>query len=124
MSFNDMEKTDRGRFCGKCNKEVFDLTNCSIDEIRDLEQKHGPICGSIRMAKAATVAISLATAACQDKPENRPQVAGIICLPEPHQVENPKGNESSSEPEVMGRLMVPRENTLKNPDPSPTPPSE
>lgn len=122
-----MMPTDHGRFCGKCKKEVFDLTNCSIDEIRDLEKQHGPICGSIRMAQAATVAISLAVAACQEKQEHVPQVAGIICLPEPHQVENSGEPESVPESEVMGKLKLPRENISDQPEasePSPSPPNK
>ena len=81
MNLEDMQATAHGRFCGKCKKEVFDLTNCSLDEVRALEQKHGPLCGSIRMAQVATVAISLAAAACQEKPENRPLVVGLVPAP-------------------------------------------
>jgi len=69
MNWDSMQETDNGRFCGKCRKEVFDLTNCSLDEVRALQQKHGSICGSIRVMGAAAVAISLSTAACQK--ENR-----------------------------------------------------
>ena len=47
-------------------KEVFDLTNCSIDEVIALQRKHGSICGSIRIAQAAAVAASLSAAACTE----------------------------------------------------------
>lgn len=65
MSWDDMEDSTSGKFCSKCRKEVFDLTNCSVDEVRDLQEKHGSICGSIRVAQAAVVALSLSAAACQ-----------------------------------------------------------
>ena len=65
MNWDDMAVTDKGRYCSKCRKEVFDLTNCSIDEVIALQQKHGPICGSIQVVRAAAVAISLSAAACQ-----------------------------------------------------------
>jgi hypothetical protein len=63
MQWDAMAASPHGRFCGKCRKEVFDLSNCSIDEVIALQRKHGSICGSIRVA---TVAVSLATAACQN----------------------------------------------------------
>ncbi|MEO7101383.1 MAG: hypothetical protein ABI162_18675 [Luteolibacter sp.] len=66
MDWDGMALSDNGRFCSKCQKEVFDLTNCSIDEVIALQRKHGPICGSIRVMQAATVAISLSAAACQN----------------------------------------------------------
>ena len=59
-----MEDSANGKFCSKCRKEVFDLTNCSMDEVRALQEKHGSICVSIRVAQAAVVALSLSTAAC------------------------------------------------------------
>jgi hypothetical protein len=128
MSWNDMEATDLGRFCGKCKKEVFDLTNCSINEIRDLEQKNGPICGTIRMAQVATVAISLAAAACEEKKENGPPpVVGIVCMTDEQHEENADVPEGAPEPEVLGQLKVPREDILDHPeapDPHPAPPSE
>jgi hypothetical protein len=65
MSWEDMKATANGKFCSKCRKEVFDLTNCSVDEVRALQDKHGSICGSIRVAQAAVVALSLSAAACQ-----------------------------------------------------------
>lgn len=65
MSWDEMETTDKGKFCSKCSKEVFDLTDFSTDEVRALQEKHGSICGSIRIAQAAVVALSLSAAACQ-----------------------------------------------------------
>jgi hypothetical protein len=65
MSWDAMEDSANGKFCSKCRKEVFDLTNCSTDEVRALQEKHGSLCGTIRIAQAAAVAFSLSTAACQ-----------------------------------------------------------
>ncbi len=64
MKWEDMPASENGRYCGKCRKEVFDLTNCSIDEVAALQRKHGTICGTIKVAVAAA---SLATAACQSQ---------------------------------------------------------
>ena len=96
MNWNEMSVSDNGHFCSKCRKEVFDLTNCSIDEVIALQKKHGPICGSIRVARAAAVAISLSAAACQNTQPARTtgtpvahpagddssmRLGGAICMP-------------------------------------------
>lgn len=94
MDWNAMEVSGSGRHCGKCQKQVFELTNCSIDEVIALQRKHGSICGSISVAVAA---ISLATAACETTkttrttgvpsqqlkaPIEEPRIRGLICTPE------------------------------------------
>ncbi len=71
MNWDDMKPMANGRFCDRCMKEVFDLTNCSLDEVAALQRKHGSICGSIRMAQAAVVAASLTVAACKETLGNR-----------------------------------------------------
>lgn len=65
MRWEDMRVSANGRFCERCRKEVFDLSNCSIDEISALQRRHGSICGSIRVVRATAVAVSLSAAACQ-----------------------------------------------------------
>ncbi len=65
MDFEQMENSGNGRHCSKCQKQVFDLTHCSIDNVIDLQRKHGPICGSIKVAQMAAVALTLSVAACR-----------------------------------------------------------
>jgi hypothetical protein len=74
MNWNDMAVSPNGRFCAHCKKEVFDLTNCSVDEVTALQRKHGSICGSIRVAKAAAVAVSLSAAACATRTTGKPPI--------------------------------------------------
>lgn len=64
MDFNAMQPSENGVFCSKCSKEVFDLTDCSIEDVLALQRKHGRICGSIRIMPLAAVAVSLSAAAC------------------------------------------------------------
>lgn len=105
MNWNEMEVSGSGRHCGKCRKHVFDLTNCSLDEVIALQRKHGPICGSIRVAQVAAVAVAISAAACQssqttsgetypslesgDQPINRVSLSGAPRPPE--QLEKMKG---------------------------------
>jgi hypothetical protein len=64
MNFNAMQPSANGVFCNKCSKEVFDLTECSMDEVIALQRKHGKICGLIRIMPLAAAAVSLSAAAC------------------------------------------------------------
>lgn len=71
MDFNAMPSSANGVFCSKCSKEVFDLTDCSIDEVIALQRKHGKICGLIRIMPLAATAVSLSAAACCPSPLER-----------------------------------------------------
>ena len=74
MNFNAMQPSANGVFCNKCSKEVFDLTDCTIDEVIALQRKHGRICGSIRVMPLVAVAASLSAAACcPSSPQGNPQ---------------------------------------------------
>jgi hypothetical protein len=81
MNWDEMEVSGSGRHCGKCQKQVFELTNCSIDDVISLQKKHGAICGSISVA---VVAISLSAAACQ--PSQTENVMGKVKVPQPPQM--------------------------------------
>lgn len=94
MNFGEMPESANGRYCGKCSKEVFDLTNCSIDDVIALQKKHGSICGAVRAtAVAATAAAAISLAACKTSEPEGPSIgtiaiedhsvlAGMICAPE------------------------------------------
>lgn len=64
MDFKAMQPSANGLYCDKCRKDVFDLTDCSIDEVIALQEKHGRICGYIRALPIAAAAVSLSAAAC------------------------------------------------------------
>lgn len=66
MRWDDMAVSAKGRFCEQCRKEVYDLSNCTVDEVIALQKQHGSICGSIRVVRAAAVAVSLSAAACEN----------------------------------------------------------
>jgi hypothetical protein len=135
MNWEEMQVSANGRFCNQCQKEVFDMTNCSIEDLLALQQKHGSICGSIRLMGAAAVAASLTMAACKDessspnagKREDPPkeQVASVPVEP-PKQAEPPQQQpvpvidvEKVNPPRMMGVMCVRPPN-----QPEPVPPSE
>ncbi len=71
MRWEDMAITANGRFCEQCRKEVYDLSNCTVDEVIALQKQYGAICGSIRVVRAAAVAVSLSAAACENQLSTR-----------------------------------------------------
>lgn len=50
MDYEAMEPSKNGRFCERCQREVFDLTNKSLREVKLLRKKHGKICGAVRVS--------------------------------------------------------------------------
>ena len=112
-----MEDSANGKFCSKCHKEVFDLTNCSTEEVHALQAKHGSICGSVRMAHAAVGARSLSAAACEKlgRTTGKP-------MPMPTSSNKSGANHGTTEtPRVMGKVGPSAENTAtENPDAIPT----
>ncbi len=112
MNWDEMEPSASGRFCCRCRKEVFDLTNCSVDEVIALQRKHGPICGSIRVMQTAAVAISLSAAACQNdgvKPEEVPPTPGDQAVAQRRYTGTPvaPGRLERRYPPVMGKVSLP-----------------
>ena len=104
MNWDEMAPSDNGRFCHKCSKEVFDLSGCSIDEVRELQRKHGKICG---MVKATVVAASLSMVACEDSEEvGEIRWVGEIEAPDGH----PTDHEDAGEDQQPTPETEPKEN--------------
>lgn len=48
-SWDKMPNTNQGKFCGKCSKNIYDLTDKSESEIHQLyKENNGKLCGKIR----------------------------------------------------------------------------
>jgi len=124
MSWDAMEDSTNGKFCSKCRKEVFDLTNCSTDEVRALQDKYGSICGTIRLAQAAAVAFSLSAAACKDNNPIMGKVARTTGTPRPvpsNVIDSDTPNDSEDQPQVLGEICPPKADIPKV-DPPAQPP--
>ncbi len=61
LKLSDLNRVDGGYYCSQCRKDIHDLTDCSMDEIRDLQKRHGAICGFIRVVGVSSM---LSLAAC------------------------------------------------------------
>jgi hypothetical protein len=124
MAWDEMAVSGSGRHCAKCQKQVYDLTNCSVDEVIALQEKHGPICGSIRLAQTAVVALSLSAAACKSGetiPPNRTTGAPLPLpkkqvyseppnKPIPHDQLPPQTvREKSPDPRTLGEICSPEQ---------------
>jgi hypothetical protein len=112
MSWDAMEDSANGKFCSKCRKEVFDLTNCSTDEVRALQEKHGSLCGTIRIAQVAAVAFSLSAAACKDNGPTMGKVARTTGTPRPlpsNVIDSDTPNDSEDQPQLLGEVCPPKQ---------------
>ena len=66
MKWDEMAESNNGRFCEQCRREVFDLTDCTIEEVIALQRKHGSICGAVRAsAVVATAAAAIGLSGCK-----------------------------------------------------------
>lgn len=52
-NWDEMTPTEKGAFCQKCSKDVYDFTRTSFQEIREIveQNENGSICGRIRKAQ-------------------------------------------------------------------------
>ena len=110
LKISDLEETENGHFCAKCSKDIHDLTDCSLDEIRELQRRKGSICGFVR-AIGVTSMVSLA--ACSDEENAGNNGPGNPNAPEGQPIE---------QPELLGDICIPEENNPKpKPGPEPAP---
>ena len=61
LNWDDMEKSEHGRFCTKCQQDVYDLRDCSIDELVELQKKKGSICGLVTILGATALSLTSCT---------------------------------------------------------------
>jgi hypothetical protein len=74
-----MREDGARRFCGECNKHVYDLTCMREDEVRALVSQRGRICGRI-----AAAAIALTGCSAADQQSGQPTVQiGPLTPPPP-----------------------------------------
>ena len=95
LNRDDFEVIEGGHYCDICQEKVFDVTNCSFEEIEQLQKKHGTICVSVKTA-IVTAGLALGLASCDKKPVLVP----IEKLP-PFQTDKDK------KPILMGKIVCP-----------------
>lgn len=82
MRRSDLQPSEEGYYCGKCQKPVFDLSECSWDEVIALQRQRGAICGIVRAVGAASL-IALSSCAGTVRPPDTlgPTKVGMIPIP-------------------------------------------
>ena len=76
LKWSDLKHSEDGSFCNKCQREIYDLTDCSIEDIAQLQREKGAICGLVPVIAASAL---LALASCSPKDSSEPEVLGKIC---------------------------------------------
>ena len=108
LKISDLEETKDGHFCAKCSKDIHDLSDCSIEEVLELQRRKGSICGFVR---AVSVTSMVGLAACSKSDEAQPGNEGAS---------NSKPNQEQAipidvHPELMGDICIPEEELPKPP---------
>ena len=110
QNWDNMTICGNGRFCGVCQKTVYDFTDKSQQEYDDIVQKHeGQICGrfrkaqmtpSVNLAKAAAIAaFSLLMAECKVEKLEPVEVSHLV---QQHVKEDFMGVIVEQQPEFIG----------------------
>lgn len=102
LKLSDLDQTDGGHFCAKCSKDIYDLTDCSLEEIVQLQRRKGSICGFVR---AVGVTSMVGLAACSDENSANDAQPDVDAKP---------GIQQS---EIMGEICVP-EKEISRPEPA------
>ncbi|MGB0744790.1 MAG: hypothetical protein ACPGSB_09715 [Opitutales bacterium] len=100
LKWSDLAHDGEAHYCNQCEREILDLTDCSIDDVMELQKEKGLICGLVR---AAAVSSLVGLSACSttkqaDTPpsperhepapgqieggEEFPMMLGVVCPPE------------------------------------------
>jgi len=95
LNRDDFEVIEGGHYCDTCQEKVFDVTDCTFEEIEALQTKHGKICVSMKTA-IVTAGFALGLGACDKKPA--PVLMGVM---PPFHIEKDK------KPLLMGKIVCP-----------------
>lgn len=66
LRWDEVEFSETGSFCDHCNKKVYDLRDCTLEEAQELEKKHGSLCGIVPIVGLSAL---LALSACSSTNE-------------------------------------------------------
>jgi len=116
LKISDLEKTEDGHFCAKCSKDIYDLTDCSLEEVIELQRRKGSLCGFVR---ALSLTSMVGLAACSDTEKTSQTESGNSnTAPTPEQ-----SVPVNVHPELMGDICIP-EHEVPKPAPNPAPQEE
>ena len=59
MQWDDMQASKNGRFCGKCQQEVIEVTDCSVEEVTNMQKKDPHLCVAIKTLVTASMALTM-----------------------------------------------------------------
>ena len=57
LNRDDFEVVEGGHYCESCEQKVFDVSDCSMDEIMALKKKYGKLCVSFKKIVLATTLV-------------------------------------------------------------------
>ncbi|MCB1078461.1 MAG: hypothetical protein KDM64_11605 [Verrucomicrobiae bacterium] len=86
LKWNDFSHEGGKHYCHQCDREILDLTDCTLGEAIELQRKWGPICGFVTVAGVAALTglsscSSTEEARLSDSPEAHVTEGSSICVP-------------------------------------------
>lgn len=112
LTISDLETTEDGaHFCAKCSKDIHDLTDCSIDEVIELQRRKGSICGFVR---AVSVTSMVGLAACSSSGDESASNEDSNSNPEVEQQATPV----KAQPEIIGIPVSPEKEAPEAEEPT------
>ncbi|MEE9351983.1 MAG: hypothetical protein V3U78_06950 [Thiotrichaceae bacterium] len=100
MQWDDMQESSNGKdcnikFCNKCEKEVIDVTDCSLEEVAQLQRKDKHLCVALRTVLTTSLALGAASCAAQYP---RPVVTSGVPVSLEHHQQQKEQTPSHQEP--------------------------
>ncbi len=106
VDFAAMREDGEARFCGKCNKHVYDLTCLSPSEVRAFVKTRGKICGRVAAAAltVAGAATGVALTGCSAADQTAPTTVQIGPLTAPPPKPDAGGGAVIDDEPTMGEI--------------------
>ena len=113
MQWEDMEEAANGKFCRKCQQEVINVTDCSLEEVTHMQKKAPHLCVAIKTL--VTTGVALTMTACTQQ-----MVAGGISAPPPQKPNKTQFIAGGIAPPPEGQMpdfsYIPPQQTIHNKD--------
>ena len=78
LNRDDFEVVEGGHYCDSCEQKVFDVSDCSLEELMALKKQHSNLCVSFKSTIVATT-LALSVASCDTPIE--PPLMGVMVAP-------------------------------------------
>ena len=102
MKRSDFQQSGNEYFCDTCQKQVFDLTECTLEDVITLQRERGTICGIVRVIGAASLLSFSSCAGTMAAPEKLVDPSMIGTIPMSSVVDGSEQNTAGQPAPALG----------------------